>query len=92
VGIELVDHIGVPTSGSDKQWTDGFVLGGGLEYALAPYLILGVDYSYIHLNDRDHTLNLIGDGSVTYSVAVPTIHAVVGRVSYKFNVPSIGLY
>ena len=89
VGIDLVDHVGVPTNGSDKQWTDGFVLGGGLEYALTPFLILGVDYSYIHLNNRDHTLNLINDGSVTYSVAVPEIHAVVGRVSYKFNMPGI---
>ena len=89
VGIDLVDHVGFPTSGGDKQWTDGFVLGGGLEYALTPFLILGVDYSFIRLNNRDHTLNLINDGSVTYNVAVPDIHAIVGRVSYKFNMPSI---
>jgi outer membrane immunogenic protein len=89
VGIELVDHVGTPTSGISKQWTDGFVLGGGLEYAITPYVILGVDYSYIQLNDRPHTLDLIGDGAVTYNVAIPAIQAVVGRVSYKFNVPSV---
>lgn len=92
VGIELVDRIGAPTSGSTKQWTDGFVVGGGLEYAATPFLVLGVDYSFIHLNNRDHTVNLIGDGSVTYNVSVPAIHAIVGRVSYKFLVPTTGLY
>lgn len=91
VGIELVDRVW-PTNGRSKQLTDGFVVGGGLEYAATSYLILGVDYSFIRLNDRDHTLNLIGDGSVTYNVAVPAIHAVLGRASFKFNVPTIGLY
>lgn len=92
VGIELVDSIGTPTRGSDKQWHDGFVVGGGLEFAVTPNWIVGVDYSYIHLNNRDRTLNLIGDGSVTYAVDIPAIHAIVGRLSYKIGGPVSARY
>lgn len=82
VGIKLADPV---TSGAEKQWTDGFVAGGGLEFALTPYVILGADYSYIRLNTLDHTLPLIGDGTVAYDVKIPGIHAIVGRASYKFG-------
>jgi outer membrane immunogenic protein len=89
VGIELVDNSGLPTSGRDRQWINGFTVGGGLEWAVTPYVILGVDYSYIQFSERDYTLSLIGDGSVTYRVAGPSVQVVVGRVSYKFNPPAL---
>lgn len=92
VGIELVDSVGTPTRGADKQWRDGFSVGGGLEFAITPNWIAGIDYSYINLSNRDQTINLIGDGSVTYRVEVPTIHAVVGRLSYKVGAPLTARY
>jgi outer membrane immunogenic protein len=92
VGIEIVDSVGTPTRGADKQWRDGFSVGGGLEFAITPNWIAGMDYSYINLSNQDQTISLIGDGSVTYGVAVPTIHAVVGRLTYKVGAPLAARY
>jgi outer membrane immunogenic protein len=40
---------------SDKRTHDGWALGGGLEYAILDYLIVGVEYLHIDLRDKMHS-------------------------------------
>ncbi|MGO9172146.1 MAG: outer membrane protein [Rhodomicrobium sp.] len=59
----------------------GWVIGGGLDYAVTPSIVLGVDYSHIEAD------------SVTYSEGVAgaarnidaTLDTVTARLSYKFT-------
>ena len=69
---------------------NGLVLGGGLEYALGNALILGIDYSYINYEAKSHPADFFsaGFGRVTGTTNTeinPDIHAVMGRISYKFG-------
>lgn len=82
---------GTTFRGSDKRH-HGLVLGGGLEYALMQNLIFGIDYSYINLESKNHfglrfqpngTPSASGRG-MTADID-PEIHAITGRISYKFN-------
>ena len=62
---------------SDKSHTGGWVIGGGLEYAVTNNLIAGVEYLYVDLGDKSI---LTGAGT-----KVGTDFSVVrARLSYKF--------
>ncbi len=91
VKINLVDANDAINTTS-KQWHHGFVVGTGLEYALAPNWIAGVDYSFIGLQDKNHTLAMAPGDSVTYNVDPRHIHVIVGRLSYKFGGPVVARY
>jgi outer membrane immunogenic protein len=45
-----VDNDGTPASASASDFVDGWAIGGGVEYAMWPSVIIGVDYQHIELN------------------------------------------
>ncbi|BAR97936.1 structural elements [Blastochloris viridis] len=62
----------------------GWTAGVGLEYALAPNWILGVEYNYVDLGDQRY------GGAVATGIAADlkqdvTVSTVLGRLSYKFG-------
>lgn len=62
---------------SDKTHTNGWVIGGGLEYAVTNNIIAGVEYLYVDLGEKNV---LAGTGT-----KVGTDFSVVrARLSYKF--------
>ena len=82
---------GTTFRGNNKRH-HGYVLGTGLEYAFMKNVIIGIDYSYINLKSKNHfglrhqpngAASVTGRG-MTADID-PNIHAVTGRISYKFN-------
>lgn len=77
---------GIPVV-SDKQRHGGWVLGAGIDYALASNWILGVEYLHIDLDDGIHigTNNFGGDPGIRSHVVDAEIDLVMARLSYKFG-------
>jgi outer membrane immunogenic protein len=69
------------------QSRSGFVIGGGVEYMIAPSIILGAEYNYIDLGSKTYsavnTPSAFGPTTVSDKTTVSTI---IGRVSYLFNI------
>lgn len=76
-------------SASSSERHNGHVLGAGIEYMLTPNLILGIEYDYLKLKDRVHTLPTFDEGvlvgDITTRVQMDGIHAIMARLSYKFG-------
>lgn len=65
-------------NGTRTATLTGWTAGGGIEYALTPSWIMGVEYLYADLGRENFTFN--GPTSVNLRT-----HTVRGRLSYKFN-------
>ena len=82
----FVTSSGQPTtqsSGREHGWT----VGAGLEYAMTPNLILGVEYDYVRLN-VDNRSQYVFPGFIspeTVTNASADIHSVMARLSYKLG-------
>jgi outer membrane immunogenic protein len=75
----------VTTSSSDRE--SGWTAALGLEFALRPNIILGVEYDYVRLNvsGRDHTAAPAGFPGGQIGDAGVDIQTVMARLSYKFG-------
>lgn len=62
---------------SEKAYYAGWTVGGGVEYALTPNWVFGVDYSYYDFGTAKY-----GGHSTAYSVDL-TASALVARISYN---------
>jgi outer membrane immunogenic protein len=83
VKFSVADTVGIIGSGSDSHWHNGWTVGGGVEYALTPNWIVGVEYDYVDLLTK--TYNVAGASPGVYNFDVhPQIHEVLARISYKF--------
>lgn len=82
VKFSVADVIPPAGSGSASKWQNGWTVGGGIEYALTPNWILGVEYDYVDLLTKSYE---VGGGAGLYTFDVhPQIHQALARVSYKF--------
>jgi outer membrane immunogenic protein len=74
-----------PFAGFDDRNThDGWVVGGGLEYALTHNIILGVDYSHIMADSVTYGPIPVVVPGVTRNIDAD-IDIVTARISYKFT-------
>jgi len=73
-------------SGSDRHTHTGFVVGTGIEYGLTPNWIFGVEYDYYSFSKESYQLNgtELATRSYAFDFKPQNVHAVVGRISYKF--------
>jgi outer membrane immunogenic protein len=63
----------------------GWTIGAGLEYALSPNWIAGVEYDYYDLGSKNMTGMYVG-APVDFSQSIdPKFSAVMARISYKFG-------
>jgi outer membrane immunogenic protein len=70
------------SSGRENGWT----AGAGIEYALWPHVIVGVEYDYVELNPGNRTQVAAGAGPVgTHIHAGLDTQSVTARLSYKFG-------
>jgi outer membrane immunogenic protein len=70
------------SSGRENGWT----AGAGLEYALRPNIILGVEYGIVGLNPGTRTQAAVGVGPIgTHIHAGLDMQSVTARLSYKFG-------
>jgi outer membrane immunogenic protein len=70
------------SSGRENGWT----AGAGIEYALWPHVIVGVEYDYVELNPGNRTQVAVGTGPVgTHIHAGLDTQSVTARLSYKFG-------
>src|SRR5262249_31367186 len=78
------------------QHQDGWFAGGGVEYALLPYLIFGVEYQHLDLGTANHPspldVALPGNGCLSSAAGGPNCRAigasediVRARLSFKFS-------
>ena len=82
----FVTSTGQPTTQSGDR-ENGWTVGAGLEYALAPNVVLGVEYNYVRLN-IDNRNQFVFPGFIapeTVSDASADIHSVSGRISFKLG-------
>jgi outer membrane immunogenic protein len=81
------DGMGCPCNYTfgEKAYYVGWTVGGGIEYALTPNWIFGVDYSYYDLGSAKYG-GLASPTSAAYSVDL-TASALVARISYNLAPP-----
>ena len=70
-------------SGSQTRWQNGWTIGGGMDYAINPTWIVGLEYAYLNLKSANHE---VGGGSGSYAFDVKNrSQQVLARVSYRFG-------
>src|SRR5215813_2677747 len=70
------------SGGRENGWT----AGAGIEYALWPHIIVGVEYDYIGLGSGTRAQEAVGAGPVgTHIHAHLDTQTVMARLSYKFS-------
>ena len=70
------------SSGRENGWT----AGAGIEYALWPHIIVGVEYDYVELNPGNRAQVAVGAGPVgTHIHGGLDTQSVTARLSYKFG-------
>lgn len=76
----------VPATQSSER-EHGYTLGMGVDYAVAPNILLGVQYDYVRLNmdARSQTVFAGFTSPQTVSEASSDIHSVTARLSFKFG-------
>jgi outer membrane immunogenic protein len=74
-------------TGSRSQDANGWTIGGGLDYAVSPNWILGVEYDHFNLKYGAFTTptSIGGAPFIITNTSRLTIDQVVARLSYKFN-------
>ncbi len=92
--IETSGRTSPPMPGLDldwdtSSWHNGWIIGGGVEYRLWRNVIVGVEYGYVRLNEKNH-VGAVSGGAITAANQVEhgvdaDIHSVVARISYLFN-------
>ena len=76
---------GQQTSFSSKSET-GWVVGGGLEYALGDNMSVAVDYSYVKFDPEDRlAVQTQGSAGSKHTGLSADIHIVSARLNYKFS-------
>ncbi len=80
----FAQNTAIPVSASHSENNSGWVVGGGLDYAITNNIILGVEYNHYDLDFQDFTAPA-GNGSliVTNSSRLK-VDAVLGRFNFKF--------
>lgn len=79
------------TSVGSASRYNGYALGGGLEYMVSKNLTVGLDYSYLKLEDKDlsfacaPTACVGGGQSVLLNADPDDVHMVTGRVNFRLN-------
>ena len=79
-------------SGSDRQTHFGLTSGAGLEWGLTQNWIIGVEYDYYRFSKETYKLAGGSPGFYNFSFKPRDVHAVVGRISYKFDAPLVARY
>jgi opacity protein-like surface antigen len=70
---------------SFDNWRDGWTVGVGLEYKIARNVSVGVEYSFIELNnDNDHGLSRLGLLPVSLRDHDLEIQSVTARLNFQF--------
>ena len=83
-----------------SQWRNGFVIGGGVEYALTSNWIVGVEYNYMDFGGATWTqINRSRTTGAPFQPTQPesfrddvTMQTVTARLSYKFGGPVLARY
>jgi outer membrane immunogenic protein len=71
---------------SDSSWVNGWTVGAGAEFAVHSNVTLGVAYDYIDLQSKTFSgLDSSSFAVATIRVDPDPIHAVTGRLSFKFG-------
>ncbi|MBX9847504.1 MAG: outer membrane beta-barrel protein [Xanthobacteraceae bacterium] len=74
-----VAGLGTFTASSSSSRTDGWTVGGGVEWMMSPNWIAGVEYLFVRFGGESATA-----AGVTVSTSDMDINIVRGRLSYKF--------
>ena len=79
---DSADHVG-----ASNRWQHGYTLGAGMEWALTPNAIFGLEYNFIDLGTKDYPAAISAGAAPRYQF--PTIdadiHSIVARISFKTN-------
>jgi outer membrane immunogenic protein len=81
---------GILATSNDENEHVGWTIGGGIEHALTPNWILGIEYDYYDLGTQHYggIGSPPGQGVANYDVRVK-FGAVLGRLSYKLGNPVV---
>ncbi len=80
----LVNAVLTTTSHSSGR-EDGWTLGGGLEYAFSPNVIIGLEYNYFDFDAGDRLNAGVLPIVVDHRDVDAELHTVTARVSFKFG-------
>jgi outer membrane immunogenic protein len=85
LAVTAVGRSETSTSAVHHGWT----VGAGMEYMLAPNIIIGAEYNYISLASKTHQMQACTPDPCipipSVNVDPDDIHSVTGRISFKFG-------
>lgn len=88
VRLEIASAV-ASASASASSRHGGWTIGTGVEYFLTKNVVVGIDYSFINLEDKTYQLTCVAACGVNPVVNVDpeSIHMLTGRISFKFSGP-----
>jgi outer membrane immunogenic protein len=85
VSVDALSGPPVPNVGAQwKTHLDGWTAGGGIEYKVGKYGVLGLEYSYVKL-DNETVSSKFGPGSIALNMNDTDIQTVQARFSILLN-------
>lgn len=89
IALTTDDNVPSPVfTSASRHWYTGWVLGAGMEYQIAPNLMLGVEYNYVTL-DGKVSMDIVGASSTYRSRIDLDSHSVLARLNYKMDAPAL---
>ena len=84
VSVSAKDTVGFTGSGRATPWFSGWIVGGGVEYAMTRHLIAGLEYDYMDLGSRN--VDYGGStGSYAFKVKAKDLQQAVAKIDFKFD-------
>jgi len=91
ISVSSDDNVPPDFGFSDRRWHNGWTIGAGLEYMIAPGMTFGVEYNYVDLNAdfSRPVLNLVNGaqvgGAFANSDVDTSIHSITARLNILFG-------
>jgi outer membrane immunogenic protein len=84
VDMNLSDTVGTAGTWQSDEWHHGFLVGVGAEYGVSSNLTLGIEYNYVHLQDKNHSATGSTALVDAYDVDIDDMHLVTARLNWRF--------
>ena len=79
-------NIGFQLTGNNRR-EDGWTVGGGVAFAVTPFISLGLDYSYVNLDVKPRPTQFVAGGVTlgTAQLSDVDMHLLTARVNFKLG-------
>jgi outer membrane immunogenic protein len=83
--VQFGDPAATTGKWSDRQWLNGYSIGGGAEFMVTPHVVVGADYQFVDLSPDSFVGNFTDGARTPFAADIGLqFQEVKGRLSFKF--------